>query len=68
MRTQSQPNYLTVQGVNKNTTPGIPLSQDSAHIGLWKGIIGDVTCTNMILKWTHIDFAGAAYGNVAGPA
>ncbi|MGZ2874012.1 hypothetical protein AAEQ99_14890, partial [Pseudomonas aeruginosa] len=23
---------------------------------------------NMILKWTHIDFAGAAYGNVAGPA
>jgi hypothetical protein len=66
--TQSQPNYLTVQGVRKNATPGIPLAQDSAHIGLWKGIIGDTSCTNMILKWTHIDFAGAAYGNVAGPA
>ncbi|MBN8838316.1 MAG: hypothetical protein J0I09_13720 [Sphingobacteriia bacterium] len=66
--TQSQPNYLTVQGVSKNTTPGIPLAKDSAHIGLWKGIIGDTSCTNMIIKWTHIDFAGAAYGNVAGPA
>ena len=66
--TQSKPNYFTVPGLTKNTTPGIPLAKDSAHIGWWKGIIGDTSCTMMILKWTHIDFAGAAYGNVAGPA
>ena len=66
--TQAQPNVFTVPGAKKNATPGIPLAQDSAHIGLWKGIIGDTSCQIMSLKWTHIDFAGAAYGNVAGPA
>jgi len=66
--TQAQPVYLTVPGVRKNTTPGIPLSQDSAHIGLWRGIACDTSCPMLILKWTHLDFAGAAYGNVVGPA
>jgi len=66
--TQSQPNYFTVPGVTKNAAPGIALAKDSAHIGLWKGVIGDSSCKMMILKWTHIDFTGAAYGNVAGPA
>jgi hypothetical protein len=28
----------------------------------------DTSCKMLILKWTHIDFAGAAYGNVDGPA
>ena len=66
--TASQPNEFTVQGVSKNNTPGLPLSQDSAHIGLWRGIMCDTSCPMLILKWTHIDFAGAAYGNVDGPA
>ena len=28
----------------------------------------DTSCKMLILKWTHLDFAGAAYGNVDGPA
>jgi hypothetical protein len=66
--TQAQPIYMTVAGVTKNNTPGLPLAEDSAHIGLWKGIICDTSCTMLVLKWTHIDFAGAAEGNVVGPS
>ena len=66
--TQTQPNYLTVPGIAKNTTPNLPLVQDSAHIGLWKGIMCDTSCPLLVLKWTHLDFAGAAYGTVDGPA
>ena len=66
--TQAQPNVMTVPGVTKNNTPGLPLNLDSAHIGLWKGIMCDTSCPMLVLKWTHIDFAGAAYGNVDGPA
>lgn len=66
--TQAQPNIMTVPGQVKNNTPGLPLNEDSAHVGLWKGIMCDTSCRMLILKWTHLDFAGAAYGNVDGPA
>ena len=66
--TQAQPNTLTAKGATKNNTPNLPLNQDPAHIGLWKGIMADTSCALMVLKWTHVDFAGAAYGNVDGPA
>ncbi len=66
--TQAKPNVFTVPGVTKNDAPGLPLASDPAHVGMWKGIIGDTSCPLMVIKWTHIDFAGAAYGNVAGPA
>ncbi|HTJ12583.1 MAG TPA: hypothetical protein VL547_11180 [Dinghuibacter sp.] len=66
--TKDQPNFMTVAGVTKNNTQGLPLGQDSAHIGLWKGIMCDTSCKALILKWTHIDFAGASYGNVDGPS
>ncbi|HEX9509817.1 MAG TPA: hypothetical protein VF939_05010 [Puia sp.] len=66
--TQAKPNIFTVPGAHKNYTPNIPLASDSAHIGLWEGILGDTSCPLMVLKWTHIDFAGSAYGNIDGPA
>ena len=66
--TQAQPNTFTVPGLVKNNTPGLPLNQDSAHVGKWRGIMCDTSCPMLVLKWTHIDFAGAAYGNVDGPA
>jgi hypothetical protein len=65
---QAMPVNMTVKGVTKNNTPGLSLSQDSAHTGLWRGIIGDTSCPLMAIKWTHIDFAGAQYGNVVGPS
>jgi hypothetical protein len=61
--TQAAPIYMTVLGVTKNNTPGLSLNQDSAHIGLWKGLIGGTKCPFMVLKWTHVDFAGGAEGN-----
>jgi len=61
--TKAAPIYMTVSGVNKNNTPGLSLTQDSAHIGLWRGIIGGTTCPVMAIKWTHIDFAGNTEGN-----
>jgi hypothetical protein len=66
--TQAHPNVFTVPGVTKNNTPGLLLSQDSAHIGLWEGIMCDTSCPLLVLKWTHLDFAGASYNNVDGPA
>jgi hypothetical protein len=66
--TQASPNTFTVQGQTENNTPGLPLSQDSAHAGLWRGIMCDTSCPMLILKWTHLNYAGAAYGNVDGPA
>ena len=66
--TKQQPNFMTVPGVTKNNTPALPFAEDSSHIGLWKGIICDTSCTMLVLKWTHVDFAGAAYGNVVGPS
>lgn len=65
---QAQPNVFTVAGVTKNNTPNLPITQDPAHVGLWKGIMCDTSCKMLILKWTHIDFAGAAYGNIDGPS
>jgi hypothetical protein len=66
--TKSQPNVFTVPGVTQNNTPGLPIDQDSAHVGLWRGIMCDTGCTLLVLKWTHINFAGAAYGQVDGAA
>lgn len=34
---------------------------DPAYQGLWGGILGDVTCPLMVIKWTHVEFGG---GNV----
>ncbi|MDP9081063.1 MAG: hypothetical protein M3O71_26905 [Bacteroidota bacterium] len=65
---KAQPNYFGVKGVVKTDQPGASPSNDPAYKGLWKGILGSPTCKALILKWTHIEFGGAAYGAVAGTA
>ncbi|PZX65673.1 hypothetical protein [Hydrotalea sandarakina] len=62
--TQSNPIWLTVEGQTKTDNPVVNYSvqKDSAFNGIWKGIIGDVTCQYMILKWTHLEYCGALAG------
>jgi hypothetical protein len=59
---QAAPIYMTVPGVTRNDAPGQDPSTDPAHMGLWRGIIGGTTCPAMVLKWTHIDYAGNTEG------
>ena len=66
--TQANPNWLTVQGVTKNNTPDLSPADDSAYLGLWKGILATPSCNLMVIKWTHIEFTGAAYGPTVAAA
>jgi hypothetical protein len=57
--TQANPITFTVPGAVKNNTPGLAVGSDNAHAGLWRGIAAGPTCPLLVLRWTHIDFAGA---------
>jgi hypothetical protein len=59
---RTAPIYMTVPGVTRNDAPGQNPKADPAHMGLWRGIIGATTCPAMVLKWTHIDYAGNTEG------
>ncbi len=65
--TKTQPNWFTVEGMVKNHTPGLPKSADPAYSGYWRGIAADTSCKLEVIKWTHIEFAGGAYGPVVAP-
>ncbi|HEY5371257.1 MAG TPA: hypothetical protein VIJ75_19920 [Hanamia sp.] len=41
------------------TTGASTASSDSAYAGGWAGIYCDKTCPLLVIKWTHLDFAGA---------
>jgi hypothetical protein len=59
--TQANPVYLSVDGMTKTDAPTLNFSssKDSAFKGKWKGVLGDITCKYMILKWTHLEYCGA---------
>ncbi len=64
--TKEHPNWFTQSGVVKTDQLGADPSKDPAYAGKWTGIIGDTSCYLMIIKWTHIEFAGgASNGTVA---
>jgi hypothetical protein len=67
--TAEKPIYLSVAGQTKTDNPvvGYKASNDSAFAGKWKGVIGDKTCKYLILKWTHVEYAGALLGNSVAP-
>lgn len=56
--TKDHPNWITYAGATKTDTYGYDPSADSAYKGRWIGIIGGVNCPMMILKWTHVEYAG----------
>ena len=60
--TQAKPIYFTVPTAVKTDTYGADPTADPAYKGLWGGILGDVSCKNIIIKWTHIEFGGGKLG------
>lgn len=56
--TKDQPVYFTYPGVTKTDQVGANPATDPAFVGKWTGIIGAADCNKIILKWTHIEFAG----------
>jgi hypothetical protein len=42
------------------TTGNSSAATDSAYVGGWGGIYCDKTCPLLVIKYTHLDFAGAA--------
>ncbi|SDQ01695.1 hypothetical protein SAMN05428975_5940 [Mucilaginibacter sp. OK268] len=61
---EKQPNWITIPGITKNDAPGgFTPSADPAYSGKWKGIIGGPTCNLMVLRWTHVEYAGLTEGD-----
>jgi len=58
--TKQKPNWITYKGLTKTDQPGADPNTDPAFSGKWVGIIGDTSCPLMVIKWTHIEFAGGA--------
>lgn len=56
--TKAKPIYFTSPGAVKTDQIGADPSKDVAFEGRWTGIIGGPTANKIILKWTHIEFAG----------
>ncbi len=56
--TQAKPIYFTYKDQTKTDAIGADPISDPALKGLWGGILGNVTCPLMVVKWTHIDFGG----------
>ena len=58
--TKEAPITLTYPGVTRTDQLGSNPDNDPALKGKWTGVIGATTCPLMVLKWTHVDFGGAA--------
>jgi hypothetical protein len=56
--TKAAPVYFTYPGVTRTDQIGANPANDPAFLGKWTGIIGATDCNAIILKWTHIEFAG----------
>ena len=62
--TSSAPNYITTGTTktdNAYSSIASSLSGDPAFQGQWYGINCDTTCALFVMKWTHVEFAGATF-------
>ena len=67
--TQALPNYIGPDKTfTKTDAPGYTASADSAYVGYWTGINCEKTCQLLELKWTHVEYMGAAFGATFFPA
>lgn len=58
--TKERPILFTYPGVTKTDQLGADPTTDPALKGKWTGIIGATTCPAIVIKWTRIEFGGAA--------
>ena len=58
--TSTAPNSITT-GAAKADNPSSTLANDPAFKGQWLGINCDTTCALFVMKWTHVEFAGATF-------
>lgn len=56
--TKSKPNYFTYPGLTRTDQLGADPTKDPALAGKWTGVICDTSCKLLVMKWTHVDFAG----------
>ncbi len=63
--TKDNPNYITSPTGKYICDLTTPQQSDPAYAGLWGGIYCDSSCKALVLKWTHIEFAGGAVVNPA---
>jgi hypothetical protein len=61
--TKTQPIWITVPGTSKTDQVGAPMNSDPAYVGKWCGINCDTSCRLVVIKWTHIEYAGAVFTN-----
>ena len=66
--TKDNQTYITVKGVTKTDDPSVSPANDPAYGGKWTGITCDTSCKLLVLKWTHIEYTGAAFSNPPVPA
>jgi len=64
--TKDKPNLITVPGITKTDTYGADPNNDPALKGQFIGIIGGATCPLMVIKWTRIEYGGAAIPTSSG--
>ena len=58
---KAKPVTITVPGIAKTDDPNVGVASDPAYAGQWVGIQCDTTCPLLVLKWTHLEFAGQAF-------
>jgi hypothetical protein len=61
--TQAQPNWIS-SFTTKTDNPNVSPAVDSAYKGIWYGINCDSSCTLFVMKYTHVEFAGATWSSV----
>jgi len=66
--TKALPNYIGPDKTfTKTDAVGYSSSADSAYVGYWTGLNCEPSCTLLDLKWTHVEYMGAAFGATLFP-
>ncbi len=67
--TSDAPTTITYPGPGRVKNTGVSTAAaDSAYAGGWGGIYCSNTCSKLVIKWTHLNFGGAALKAAPFPA